>query len=73
MNLHWSHITLFISTVSIVAVWATSFVVTQNKKVEKIHYSIESVDGARNLITVKEIKKMVDEVYDLDASKILIA
>ena len=72
MKFNWSHITLSIACIAVVAIWVTSFVSSQNKEVEKIHYYVESVEGARNLITVKEIQKKISDRYDLDAGKIKI-
>ncbi len=73
MKLNWSHITLFISSIAVLAVWINSILTTQNRKVEKIFYAIESVEGARKLISTKEIKTKVNEVYDLDAGPIKIS
>ncbi|MEE9372476.1 MAG: hypothetical protein V3V00_05425 [Saprospiraceae bacterium] len=73
MNLNWSYITLCISSITVIALWCISYLVTQNRKVENIHFYIEKVEGPRELITIKEIKQKVNQVYDLDASNILIS
>lgn len=73
MKLNWSHITLYTISIAVIAVWIASIITTQNRKVEKIHYTIESVEGARKLISTKEIKMKVDEIYDLDADEIKIS
>lgn len=73
MNFNWSHITLLLSSLAVIAVWATSVISTRHKAVEKIHYSIQSAEGARKLITTQEIKNKVDEIYDLDAAQIKIS
>ena len=70
MNFKWSHITLYIISAAIIATWVTSILSTKNKSIENINYSIESVEGARNLITTKEIRQRVHEIYDLEADRI---
>lgn len=53
-------------TLLVMGGWVFSFYEVRNRKVEKIKYSIESVEGARNLINAKELKGMVDKVYQID-------
>jgi len=66
MKFNWSHIGLSLSTLAVISVWITSFIITKQKKVEKISYGIESIEGARNLISTKEVKNMVDKIYNID-------
>ena len=66
MKLNWSHIGLTLSSLAIVIIWVISYMVTKTKKVENIEYTIESIEGARNLISDKEIKNMVDKVYNIE-------
>ncbi len=63
---NWSHLALMFATLLVLAAWVFSFVETQNRKVTKINYAIESIEGARSLISTKDLKTVVDHLYDVD-------
>ena len=64
---------LSVASVFVIAIWGVSYTEAQNKKISKIHYDIESIEGARNLITKKELKSKLDEVYGIDVLSMSIA
>lgn len=66
MNLKWSNIGLSLSTLAVIVAWAISYMVIHDRKVQKVHYKVEKIEGSRDLISAKEIKKRMNDVFDLD-------